>query len=201
MDQPKRKGGRPKGSKNKSTLAAAALAQHGVTPLETHLDHQRYWKNIADAERAKPPGEQNEKRLNDAMGKEAQAARDSLPYLHGRRATEAAPTSEVRPSVIYGVKVAKDSKTWLAQSAPISACIEQGITPIVVAGDQRMKPLLDAEFAKHGKADKDGKLVPITEAAKPEPTKLEIEIEKKRKAVDEAIRRARGTWEPGDPIQ
>jgi hypothetical protein len=92
VDQPKRKAGRPKGSKNKSTLAAAALAQHGVTPLETHLDHQRYWKNIADAERAKPPGETHHDEVDPGGAAAHSAIEDGLkPLLESLHRALSAP--------------------------------------------------------------------------------------------------------------
>jgi len=88
------KPGRPKGSKNKSKLLDAALSQFGVSPLQTHLGHLKYWKDIAAAELAKPPAERDEKLLRLALKEEAQAARDAAPFLHGRRATVAAPSEE-----------------------------------------------------------------------------------------------------------
>jgi hypothetical protein len=97
----------------------AALATYGVSPLQTHLDHQKYWKSIADAERSKPPGEQDEKLLRQAMKEEAQAARDAAPYLHGRRATVAAPSDDKPiPCVIRAPAKLGSTEEWLKFYGP-----------------------------------------------------------------------------------
>jgi hypothetical protein len=199
MDQPKRKGGRPKGSKNKSTLAAAALAQHGISPLQTFSSQARYWQDIVDAEMAKAKPERDEKRIEHAMDKAAQAMRDGGQYMMGKRANVQAPASEkVQPTVIRAPEVGRSSQEWLRMSAPIDVLVAQGLAPIV---EPRLKGVVAAELAsKYGRAIKGDRLVPLAEAPKaPEPTELEIQIERKVKESNEALQRARGgVWEPWD---
>ena len=191
--------GRPKGAKNKKKISDATLAEYGVSPLLTHLDHEAYWKGIADAERAKPVAERDHALLEKAMDREAQAARDAGPYVHAKRATAAAQANDKeRLTVIRAPRLAESNEEWIAMSCPLEHCIEERITP--VCDDPRMKPLIAAYCAEKGFGDLNGKLVPLNEVTRPEPTAFEIQVEKKVKAANEAIMRATGRpWEPGDP--
>ena len=66
MDKPKNKGGRPKGSLNKRTLAVKQAIRNGVTPLEFLLDLMR----------------DEAQELNVRID----AAKSAAPYVHQRLA-------------------------------------------------------------------------------------------------------------------
>jgi hypothetical protein len=189
--------GRPPGAKNKPKVNDATLKEFGVSPLLTHLDHEQYWKSIADAERAKPVAERDHSLLEKAMDREAQAARDAGPYVHAKRATAAAQVNEKdhRTCVFVGPETCESSGEWLARSAPLELLIERRLAPIE---EPRMQPLLDAWLAERGWVARGEKLVPVGEAPREEPSQLEIAIEKKVQASNRAIREARGVWEPYD---
>jgi hypothetical protein len=111
-----------------------------------------------------------------------------------------APLTEqtVVPTVIRAPEVARTSEEWLRMSAPLSVLIEKRVAPIV---EPRLKDAVAAELAKRGFAIKGDSLVSLADAPKePEPTPLEIALEKRQKAVAEATMRARGAgvWELGD---